>query len=494
MTTPEKARPRYGNFSYPRSAGFFGLTFWPSIMLIVSVIVALVTFLIGGPLPGLIVMVVCAAAIAPLALSWQGRTGYMWAVRKIQAAQMRRRGEHLYRSGPFSRLPGYTYRLPGGMASSQLYEGEDAWQYRFGMIRLPQTGECTVVLSCSPSGDELLSPDQIDHFVAAWGSWLANLGQHDDIGAATVTIETLPDTGQRLRSEQLRLISPGAPPLAAQIMRESAEMGRGTWQLAARLALTFKATTGERRRSPEAQMLEIAGRLPEFYQTLEACGVAANPMTGAQICGFVRRSYEPSAQEMIEDALTSGDTATLRWDSVGPSMLKAGSTLLEHDGAYSHVTAMEVAPEATLTEDILRRLLSAHPEIPRKRVAIVYRPMTIGKSSREVESDYRDALNALRTSNRTKSADALLRERKLAKVRDDEAMGHILVPFSMLITATTEDPDHVPRMRSVLDSLTASARIQTRPCYDYQSAAFAAGLGIGFILPNHVTIPTALGG
>ncbi len=60
------------------------------------------------------------------------------------------------------------------------------------------------------------------------------------------------------------------------------------------------------------------------------------------------------------------------------------------------------------------------------------------------------------------------------------------------MTATVGAEEDLRRTESVLRNLASTARLRVRPCYGYQAAAFAAGLGIGVLLPEHATIPGAL--
>jgi hypothetical protein len=43
-----------------------------------------------------------------------------------------------------------------------------------------------------------------------------------------------------------------------------------------------------------------------------------------------------------------------------------------------------------------------------------------------------------------------------------------------------------------MKALAAGARLNLRPAYRHQAAAFLSGLGIGVLLPDHATIPKTL--
>ena len=61
-----------------------------------------------------------------------------------------------------------------------------------------------------------------------------------------------------------------------------------------------------------------------------------------------------------------------------------------------------------------------------------------------------------------------------------------------MVTATVTDPDGLAMARTLVEQLGARSRLQVRPCYGSQSAAFTAALGFG-VLPTDVTrIPDTL--
>ena len=80
----------------------------------------------------------------------------------------------------------------------------------------------------------------------------------------------------------------------------------------------------------------------------------------------------------------------------------------------------------------------------------------------------------------------------LAKARQsasEQASGAGLVRFSMLVTATVDDPAKLAQAAEVIDQLGPACQLRLRRCYFSQAAAFAAALGVGVVLPKHVTVP-----
>ncbi len=96
---------------------------------------------------------------------------------RFQFWRGRRRGEHAYASGTFSRVPGRAYRLPGVLGETELYEGIDSDGRTFGMIHMPSRGAYTVVFDAYPQGAEAVDQDVIDHYVGNWHSFFVRGGR-----------------------------------------------------------------------------------------------------------------------------------------------------------------------------------------------------------------------------------------------------------------------------------------------------------------------------
>lgn len=67
-----------------------------------------------------------------------------------------------------------------------------------------------------------------------------------------------------------------------------------------------------------------------------------------------------------------------------------------------------------------------------------------------------------------------------------------VVRFGLLVTATVNQQDDLPRARAAVDNLAAPARVMLRPVWGSQASAFAAGLPIGLVLPLHLAVPATI--
>ncbi|MBF6302450.1 hypothetical protein IU459_33655 [Nocardia amamiensis] len=494
--TAEYVERTYSAGSRPRTEGLFGLS-WVAMLTAGGVIVAVVlTQAILGLRAAAIVAAAGTVVTAPLVIQIGGRTGYARALLLWQWWRGGRRGEHVYRSGSFSAMPGGATRLPGLLAPSRMYEGQAVDGHRFGMIHLPRFDEYTVVLRAWPQGGEAVDQDVVDQWVAAWGAFLASVGSAPDVKAIVPVIDTVPETGNRLMSEVSTMTHRDAPELASTVMWElAAQLARQRVQLEPRIAITFEATTPERRKVPAEQALEIGRRLPGILAALAEAGVRAEPMTADQIIAVVRRAYDPAAQPDLEAAAAEPDGHGVTWEMAGPQDEQQRYDRLQHAGAVSITWEMTEPPRGVMTERVLQRLLEPNPDLPRKRVAIVYRPHSAAEATRLVDDDYRNARVAEQnTRGGLVSATASIRVAGAEQARQEQARGHGLTRYGILITLTAPRGEDIPRIEALVKDLSTQARLAIRRCNTYHSAAFAASLGVGVILPEHATVPEALEG
>lgn len=401
------------------------------------------------------------------------------------------RGENIYRSGIFSKLG--TYRQPGLLAPSKLYESRDSSGYQFGMIHMPDWHLYTVMLRCWPQGARAVDQVMINQWVASWGQLLATLGGAPDIEAVTPVLDTVPETGNRLAAEVSHLTSKNAPEMAKAMMAELAvQLPSNTVRLEAWCSVTFRATTPERRKDPAEQAVEIGRRLPGIVTALGDAGVRARPMTGDEVIALSRRAWDPAAEADLEAAAETGDSHGVRWDDAGPVSHDESKSQLSHDGTVSVTWEMSAPPEGNVDEQVLKRLLEPNAAVPRKRVAIIYRPHSAGDAAHIVDGDYKNALMASQSARGVVSAHATLRVGATEQAREEQARGHGVTRFGYLITITELAGSDLPRIEAVIKDLSAQARLRIRRCYRYQAAAFSAGLGTGVLLPEMAATPRVM--
>ena len=495
MTTDSAPRS-YGNWMKPKTAGLLGLGSIGTAILFVgagfSVIVTLVSDILGGVLTatvfGLFLLTVAVKDKHGQSILARSTTRLGWMATKSK-------GTHLYRSGPLGRAEWGTAQLPGLAAGSRLTEWHDSYNRPFALLQVPTTSDYTVVVATEPDGAALVDREQVDVWVSEWGMWLASLGDEPGIEAVSVTIETAPDTGTRLRREVTSRIDSNAPEFAKNILNDLVEQyPAGSATIKAFVAITFNAAArpGGKKRTPDEMGRELASRLPGLTQSLSGTGAGATrPMSAQELCEVIRVAYDPAAARLVDDANAAGEPPELYWPEVGPTAHQANWDSYRHDSALSVTWMMSGAPRGNVPSSILARLLAPHRDIARKRVTLLYRPIDAAKAAAIVEADVRASTFNVQSSNKP-TARSMTATRAAVATAQEEASGAGLVNFGMLVTATVIDATHESDAKAAIDNLSATARLRLRVVHGSQDSAFAAALPLGLVLPKHLRIPSEI--
>lgn len=493
----EVRAPRtYGNWRRPTSPGLLGLGSVGTAILLGGLIFVVITVMIAGLLRGLVVGAALGLVLLfLLSKDRHGRSLLARAATRVGWAVNRNRGSHLYRSGPLGRALWGTFQLPGLAAPSRLSEHTDSYGRAFALLHVPATGHYSLVIGTEPDGAALVDREQIDAWVADWGHWLATLADEPSLEAASVTIETAPDSGSRLRREVEMNIDPNAPAFARQMLAEVVERYPvGSSTVKAYVALTFTAAprAGGKKRTPGEMGRELASRVPGLTGSLQATGAgAAHPLSAQELCEVIRVAYDPAAAALIDEAHAAGQTPELTWPEVGPSAHETTWEAYRHDSAVSMTWSMTSAPHGTVQSGVLARLLAPHRDIARKRVTLLYRPIDPARAAAIVEADLR-AAEFRQTSTAKPSARDIIAVRAAAATASEEASGAGLVNFGLLVTASVLDPAGAADARAAIANLAATARLRLRPVYGAQDSAFTAALPLGLVLPRHLKVPAEL--
>lgn len=479
----------YGRWERPRSAGFFGLTWGASMLGLGLIIAVMVAFMITrSPLVALGTLAAGAVVFTPLVITRGGRTGWELLLLRAQFMMARARGEHLYRAGRFAAIPGIA-KLPGLLADSRLSEYESPGGKRFAMIHVRRSDHYTVVLRVIPRGKELVDQSRIDAWVEGYGQFLATQSRGGEVVAVTSVLDNVVETRLKQAREVTRLVRPQAPQYARAVMREAAaDTGGVGVRVEARVAITYRAIgRGRILRDEAEQAREIGQRLQGVLSQLARAGLPATPLQAWEVLGLVRSRYDLAAQRDVEAAGPSL-LDTQSWDSVGPLAHVNRWDHYIHDGARSITWEMDAAPRGAVMETVLEELLRPRPDVPRKRVAVVYRPHSAAEATSLVDSDFRDAIAAEQTERGIASAAARIRVANTGASREEQARGAGLTRFGVLLTVTDHLDGDLPGIEASVKAMAAASRLSVRRCYGSQDAAFAASLGIGLILPEHASI------
>jgi hypothetical protein len=488
--------PTYGNWRRPRTAGIGRLGALETWAMITALLVLLFVFRLAGPIPGFITFLVMGTGLAVFTVRdrhGQSRISRMVAKRAHRKAVGRR--TNLYRSGPVGLIPSGTAQLPGLLAKSQLHQFTDSFDRAFALVFMPDTNHATVVIECEPTGLALEDPQTIDAYVANWGGWLSDLGKQSDVVAASVTVETAPDFGVRLRQAVDTRCHPDAPEATVQMMEEV----KATFPQSAPVTRAFLAVTvtawrpgAPRPRKVEDLGIDLGARLGKLTEHLEQCGAGdAHPVTAQTLCEVVRAAYDPAVARHIAAAHAEGITPALSWNDVGPIACDAGWEWYRHDSGLSKSWVMSVAPRGEVFSNVLEAVLAPTGDVDRKRVTLLYRPVSAARAMEVAEKDVTAAKNrAVSTANPDfRAIDDYAKTVQTAKeVAKDAGM----LNFGIVITATVRKPEDALAASYAVEDLAAESQLTIRPAYGAQDTAFAAALPLGLVLPDYVMIPAKL--
>ena len=215
MAVADNSEPRtYGNWRRPGGGGLFGLGKGATYGGLLWAAAAVFVMIFTGPLVGfgLLVLGLGVIALASVPVFTTGRTVVELVTPRVAHLVAEVTGRSRYRSGPLS---GGKFRLPGLATASTLTEAVDAQGRPFAIVTIPKRQHHTIVFTADPDGAALVDQADVDVWVARWGQWLAALGDEPGLVAVSVTVETAPDRGERLRREISATTRPDAPTVAA---------------------------------------------------------------------------------------------------------------------------------------------------------------------------------------------------------------------------------------------------------------------------------------
>ncbi|MFC7403437.1 SCO6880 family protein [Citricoccus sp. GCM10030269] len=488
----------FGNLSVPRRSGLGGLSMGVSAALIPVVLLGIL-FLATGRwlLAGALVLAAAVAVLLLVATKRQGRSIYGRTMLRLSQRVKEKSGRDLYLAGPTGKgTPDGATRLPGLMAKSELSEFTDSYGNPFGLIRLSGAGvhNYSVVIETHPDGDSLVDREQIDHRVAVWGSWLTQRGLDEGIRGASVTIESSPDSGLRLAGLLEANRQSDSPDYARAVTEQIGETYQGgAPQLVARVTVTFDGRrldgrTGDRGFEDMAE--EISTRLPAIVGGLAGTGAGSvKACTAQQIIDFTRVAYDPTVASLVEEMQAQGGTG-LGWQDAGPSFARDAFEHYRHDRAVSKSWTMYEGPAGHFTSTSLRRVLEPSPELLRKRVTLLYRPIPADRTTAMVQQEQNDA--AFAGSQTRRNARAALRQAAAAKTAQEEAQGAGLTRFGLVITISAATEEDLRPWNKRIPGLVAPARLRLRPALANQAVTFQAGLPLGLVLPDHMLVPDSV--
>ena len=473
----------------------------PGQFLIVAaqVFVALGFLFFGSVWLGVLWVFLCAAVMGPwiIGTTVLDKNPYTGPVRRVKHRRAERKGRTALAQGPTGTVSHGKFTLPGMMASAELMQAEDGYGEPFALIHHTSVDQYSVVIDTEPEGVVGRDQKDVDRKAALWGTYLASISRHRDLIGAQVVVETVPDTGLRLERAAREGARETAPEFSKQVLDAViAAAPSGSAQITTTVTLTFDGAKGSMRgkRTPDDVADDIGTRLPGLISDLRQVGAGNNlrARVAADVVDDARVAFDPSVVADVERARQSGGTG-LTWEECGPVSARVGRDYYAHDGHVSRSMIMVEPPRGVFYTLQLKALLDPTPQVPRKRVAMLYRPLDPGMSAQVAEwrvtAASSDATSERRRGTSQRKRAALEGAQQNAKA---EAEGSSFVRVATIVTGTVEDPDDLPQVEATLTSLAQQARLKFRPAWNMDDVAFLASMPLGIVLPERVAVPTTL--
>lgn len=489
----------FGNLSVPRRSGLFGLSLLQSAGLVplVLLFIALIAsgrFLIAMVLVGFTGLVILLMKVKVRdGRTVFGRVAVRWNQNRKEKAK-----KDIYLAGPTGAgTPDGATRLPGLMARSELSEHLDAYGRPFGLIRLSSRDvhHYTVVFETYPDGGSLIDPEQLESRVAHWANWLTQLGHDEGIRGAQVCIESSPDSGFRVRNLLGSNRREDAPAYSDAVVSEIlATHTAGAPQLVCRISVTFdgrRMDGGNKDRGVAEMAEEIGNKIPELTANLAGTGAGNVQVCTAQnIVDFTRVAYDPLVAPMVEEMQANGQGTDLTWEEAGPSFMVDGFDTLQHDRAFSRSWTMWQGPAGHFRSNSLARIVEPSPDLLRKRVTLLFRPIPSSRTSVLVQQEQKDAVWS--GSQSRFDARAAQRQAAAAKTAAEEAQGAGLEKFGLIVTVSVRDREQLKLWDRQVPALLTPAKLRVRTALANQAVTFQAGMPLGLVLSDHMLIPESI--
>lgn len=473
-------QPRtYGNWRIPRTGGLGSMTLGESLIALTLAGVGTVIYFMAPLGYTVVYLLVSLGFMAALTMKdLHGLSIIDKTVVRVRFMRAKFSGANIFRGGFLTPGRKNTLHLPGVLGSSNLSEAYDSYERPFAVVHHGD-GSLAVVMSISAVGTDLVDQDAIDNSVALWGQWLADLGTERGLVGASVTVESVPDSGDKLRREVAYQVSPEAPIVARRLLDNIvAEYREGVARTRTYATLVFNPAEMGARGKTDRAIRDIASRLPGLSSALQATGIGAvHLMTAQEVTRMTAIAFDPALEPVFEAADAAGEEVSLQWGQAAPGGAVASWDSYQHDSGVSRSWFVTAPPRGVVQSHILRSVLNPSRDIERKRMTILYKTIDAAKAPSLVEKDLAHA--QARVAMQQQATQRSIHERAAAeRVASDEASGAGLVDFGLVITLTTTAEDLVDS-GNALESLSAASKLQTRIAYGAQDSAFALALPLG---------------
>lgn len=502
--TSQASRPRFGNIIAPETTGFFGIPQKVSDYAVRAIVGLFILWFVIGFIPGLSDYSMWVTLVFALYFAYQvrrrllkGKDGrYQWEEKMLKKMFLaaKNKGFTSYRPGPSSDLPDGSYRAPGLLAPTEMHSYQESYGRDYGFLWDPSRKSGTVFFSVSAPGLQLLDREFINSMVAQWAAYHREAGIQSSILQVAAVTETTLDPGTRLPQavEQFRSFAGDheSPKAAREVINQVVDIeNQQKPRVEHIISMTFSARAIAEAGLParDAQTLaeEISTVMNGFAEGLSASSSGSVTMMDAQsITDYYFTCYNPDKDTAVDQARQEPEGTGLVWENIGPTYHEAEQDYYEHSKFYSKSFQMWKPPMALFHEDSMKALLEPDNKLVKKRVTLFFRPQAPDASQKIAIEAVNNAKFAKGQKGNKGGSTAAAIQEKAQRTENEMGNGALMVPFSMVVTITTDNPAKFSNLTAELKRKGSTGiMIQLREATYSHDAAFAMGLGAGLV-PN----------
>lgn len=486
MSAPSEVM--YGNWHHPRSALLGTLSTGMTIIGLVATLL----FIVIAPfslLAGLVVLGLGGVAIAMTYRAEGNRSMLEGVMMRLAWWKAKAKGQTGMVGGLLGEKANGAAKLPGAGGAIRLWDCQTATGLEFVLVEHQRVGSYSLVFEAAPEGNDLVDPHVINTRVNVWAGFLTDLGYEPGLQGASVVIETVPDTGERLRNNIEPKLADDAPEVALATMHD---VMRAYPDGAAVANAYITLTYGAGKHDTAGIAAELASRVPQIMGVLNGSGAAGvRPVTASRLARVVRQAYDPQAARVFAEADAMGERVDIDWNEVGVVGAKTQWDCYIHEGARSITWEMKSAPRGVVNSSVLHHLLAPNHATSRKRVTLLYTPMSADSASRTVEKDVTDAKQRYLGARKPTERDRQSLD-KAHQAAAEEARGAGLIDFGLVVTVTDQWDSDTSGAEATVETMAASSKIRLRKCWGHQDAAFLVGLPLGVVPNRYSWMPAAM--
>lgn len=493
-------RVRFGGWMPDRRGALAGLTARGWGVLLVAVMLSVMSVAMGQWVLAVGTITVGAVVLVLFGLRFGdpsvGRSLAQMLLERWMGAARIRRGEDRYRTGLFSNLPAdQLTALPGMLADMVEIDGTDGRGTPYTLLHHRSAGTLVAVFACSPDGTALQEQEKIDHNVAWYGAWIASLSMDPAIAGATVVPDSALRSSAPLVEQIVSGIDPNAPEIGRMATIEGAQALPRLYAESTSWACIAWDVESLASSLEEAQA-EVAAKLPYHADALrQAGGGAVAPATSQMLAAAVRIAYSPARSTEISTDSLHGRPFPLRVTQAGPDYFDDGyERVALHDGVASMTALVLVPPRIEITENTLDGLFGPADKFLRKRVAVMYRPVSPAKTMGLVE-DMSKASAVGATTKARVSAQDRRKVQQAADLEEQVVRGASMTRFAIAVTVTFEQDARAYREATTkLKTLLEQSSLAYRFCDWDAGPAFHTTLPLGVLPWLHETVAEEIAG